>query len=129
MYQLRPSSRCEDQMIPKLRFFLFLCSQYRRVIPPLTAEVLEARALLEKDWARYKREQHLADIKMFDRINQAQQRALDELRQESEELYQEAIQLDVSLLPYSTKGPVRTPPIRTYESPDGEYIDISKKWD
>ncbi|XP_044730029.1 39S ribosomal protein L40, mitochondrial [Chrysoperla carnea] len=103
--------------------------QHKRQLPPLSAEVLEQRVLLEKQWARYKREQHLKDIQMFDRIMQSQQKALDELRKESEELYQEAIQMDLTLLPYTTKGPVRTPAIKSYESPDGEYIDISRKWD
>lgn len=44
-------------------------------------------------WAKYKQEQHLTDIKMIDRIFISQQKALDELKKESEELYQEAIQV------------------------------------
>lgn len=49
--------------------------------------------LLEKKWALYKKEQHLKDLKMLDRIAYSQQKALDELRNVSEELYQEAIQV------------------------------------
>lgn len=64
-----------------------------RKLPALNTTVLEERALLEKQWANYKRLQHLSDLKMIDRIQFAQQRALDELRNESEELYQEAIQV------------------------------------
>lgn len=39
------------------------------------------------------RNEHLADMQMIDRIMYSQQRALDQLRLESEELYQEAIQV------------------------------------
>lgn len=60
---------------------------------------------------------------------QSQKKALEELRKESEELYQEAIQPDLSLTPISVTGPVNTPPIKGYVSPDGDYIDISKKWE
>ncbi|CAG2053312.1 unnamed protein product [Timema podura] len=36
--------------------------------------------------------------------------------------------IDPKLIPFKACGPVRTPPIKDYESPDGEYIDVSKKW-
>lgn len=66
---------------------------------------------------------------MIDSIMRSQQKALDELRMESEELYQEAIKPDMHLLPFNSAGPVSTPPIDNYESPDGEYINITKKFD
>lgn len=75
---------------------MFNYRQRLRNLPPLTSDVLEERALLEKQWANYKREQHLSNIKMLDRIAFAQQQALDELRNESEELYQEAIQVNLT---------------------------------
>jgi large subunit ribosomal protein L40 len=59
----------------------------------LTPETLEERALLYKEWARYKRKQNMNNMQMIDRLVFAQQKALDELRQESEELYQAAIQV------------------------------------
>ncbi|KAL0869010.1 hypothetical protein ABMA27_007331 [Loxostege sticticalis] len=92
-------------------------------------EVLEARALLQKEWTRYKREEYMSSVAQIDRIMAAQRRALDKLYEESEDLYYEAIMPDLSLIPYTIKGPVATPPIKDYESPDGEYIDVSKKWD
>lgn len=94
----------------------------------ITPAVEEERALLTKDWTRYKRKQHLKDMQMIDRLMFAQQKALDELRQESEELYQAAIQINPTLLPFTVRGPVKTPPIKGYDSPDGEYTDVSKKW-
>ncbi|XP_044745718.1 39S ribosomal protein L40, mitochondrial [Coccinella septempunctata] len=97
--------------------------------PPLPEEELERRALLEKSWSKYKQNHHLRDIKMLDRILFSQQKALDELRAESEELYQEAIQTDFHLIPFKSEGPVQTPPIDNYDVPDGDYLDVSRKWD
>jgi large subunit ribosomal protein L40 len=59
----------------------------------LTPETLEERALLYKEWARYKKKQTVNNMQMIDRLVFSQQKALDELRQESEELYQAAIQV------------------------------------
>lgn len=86
---------------------------------------------------------------MIDRIFSSQQKALDEVRNVSEELYQAAIQvwtyihfkitnlnfygnnlqIDQTILPFNAKGPVATPAVKDYDSPDGDYNDISKKWD
>lgn len=71
---------------------IFYFRQRERQLPAFSSELLEKRALLVKRWTNYKREQHLADLKDIDRIVFAQQKALDQLRRESEELYQEAIQ-------------------------------------
>ncbi|XP_063628071.1 large ribosomal subunit protein mL40 [Cydia splendana] len=101
----------------------------KRPEPKLPAEEIEARALLQKDWARYKREEYIATVAQIDRIMASQRRALDKLYEVSEDLYDEAIMPDLQLIPYSVKGPVATPPIKGYDSPDGEYIDVSKKWD
>jgi large subunit ribosomal protein L40 len=64
-----------------------------RSLPQISSDVQENRAILEKQWAAYKKNQRLDAIQMLDRISFAQQRALDELRNESEELYQEAMQV------------------------------------
>lgn len=57
----------------------------------MSAEVIEARALLQKDWARYKKEEYMANVAQVDRIMGAQRRALEKLLEESEDLYNEAI--------------------------------------
>lgn len=97
----------------------------------IDADVLEQRALLEKRWARHKQQEKLEQYQQLDRLLGAQDKALLELRFESEQLYEEAIQPDFGLLPFVCDGPVATPaPTQTrYESPDGDYQDISKKWD
>ncbi|XP_015587641.1 39S ribosomal protein L40, mitochondrial [Cephus cinctus] len=100
-----------------------------RQISPLSPEVIDERVLLQKEWAKYKLNQNLANIQKLDYIMYSQQRALDELKAVSEDLYNEAIQLDIRMLPHTTTGPVRTPPIENYDSPDGDYTDITRKFE
>ncbi|CAG9857804.1 unnamed protein product [Phyllotreta striolata] len=121
--KLKPIGECEIPFD-----LLDTLNERKRSLPALSSEILDKRALLEKRWANYKREQRLIDVQMLDRIQYSQQRALDELRKESEELYQEAIQPDLLLMPYKVEGPVETPPIENYKSPDGDYKDVSKVW-
>lgn len=102
---------------------------HERPLPAIAKELENQRVLLFKKWTTYKIKQQLADIKLCDRLLLSQQFALDQLKNESEELYNAAIQLDENLIPFRSKGPVETPPIKSYDSPDGEYIDVSKKWD
>ncbi|XP_022817740.1 39S ribosomal protein L40, mitochondrial [Spodoptera litura] len=104
-------------------------SKRKRPQPKLSAEVIEARALLQKDWARYKKEEYMANVAQVDRIMGAQRRALEKLLEESEDLYNEAIMPDLQLIPYEVSGTVATPAIKDYATPDGEYFDVSKKWD
>ncbi|XP_046402439.1 39S ribosomal protein L40, mitochondrial [Ischnura elegans] len=99
-----------------------------RNLPPVSPEEEEQRALLFKEWARYKRDQRISDIQMIDRVVFSQQKALDELRIASESLYLEAIKIDQKLLPFEATGPVRTPAIKGYSVADGDYLDVSKKW-
>lgn len=56
----------------------------------------------------------------------AQTKALDELRFESEELYQQAIQHDIELIPIHINGPLSTPKIENYPFIDGDYVDVTK---
>lgn len=103
--------------------------QRERKLPQLSSTDLEHRALLNKQWARYKHDEKVADFQIIDRLVQSQNKALEELRRESDELYQAAIELDLQLLSVSLKGPVSTPPIKKYVSPDGDYIHQSMKWE
>lgn len=63
----------------------------------LTEEENEARALLFKEWSKYKKQEHMANIAQIDRIMAAQRRALDMLYEESEELYNEAIMVSIDI--------------------------------
>lgn len=97
--------------------------------PPISEEEETYRSNLLKRWSNYKMQQNMAETYMLDAIQESANRALEELHKESEELWLEAIQLDPMLLPYRAKGPVRTPPIKDFDAPDGEYIDETKKWE
>ncbi|KAJ8960352.1 hypothetical protein NQ317_009075 [Molorchus minor] len=121
--QLKPIEECEVSLS-----LLDEKLKRERQLTPLSQDLLDKRALLEKKWCNFKREQHLADLQMLDRISYCQQKALDELQRESKELYNEAIQPDFHSLPFKSDGPTETPPIENYDTPDGEYLDVSKKW-
>ncbi|XP_076438414.1 large ribosomal subunit protein mL40-like [Babylonia areolata] len=101
----------------------------RRPAEELAFEEKERRALLHKEWARVRMREYKQECTVWARVVNAQQRALDELRFESEELYQMAIQPDETLIPLEFKGPTATPPIKGYQAPDGEYIDVTKTYD
>jgi len=74
------------------------CSKRKREPTVLSFEESERRALLLKDWTRYKAKQHFREMAAVARVCWSQQRALEELRKESEELYQSAIQVRQKLL-------------------------------
>merc|ERR1712071_740288 len=95
----------------------------------LSAEEQESNTLLLKSWSKYKYNQQLDENKMIDRITNSQQKALDQLKCISPELYLEAIQMDLKLVPFSASGPTRTPSLESYEAPDGEFVDVSPKWE
>lgn len=97
-----------------------------RSAPVISFEESERRALLLKEWSRYKQEQHKAEKNAIESALKAQREALEELRRSSQELYLAAIKPDVSLFPFTHKGPAYTPPKPKYEAPEGKYHDITK---
>ncbi|XP_078107241.1 large ribosomal subunit protein mL40 [Sander vitreus] len=94
--------------------------------PRLSFEESEGRALLLKEWCRYKQEQHIAEVEAVELALEAQREALEELKLESEELYQSALKPDPLLFPFTHEGPAYTPPKTKYEAPDGKYNNITK---
>lgn len=90
---------------------------------------LEEQVVASKTWSLFKHNEHFFNLQVITDLEYSQQRALNELREVSEDLYLAAVDIDESFLTYQLTGPVETPPIENYQSPDGEYIDISKKWD
>lgn len=100
-----------------------------RKIAPLSEEEQERRALLIKKWSNYRNQENLKDYKTLDKLVNSQDKALQELRLVSEELYQKAIQTDMLMIPITIKGPMQTAPVKNYEFVDGDYHDISKKYD
>lgn len=97
-----------------------------RSTPRLSFDESEGRALLLKEWSRYKQKQHMAEVKSVELALEAQREALQELKLESEELYQAALTPDPLLFPFVHEGPSYTPPIPEYQAPDGKYNDVTK---
>ena len=58
-----------------------------------SAEQMEEQVLLEKQWSKNKISEHRSEMILKNRVLYAQQKALRKLREESEELYQQAIQV------------------------------------
>jgi large subunit ribosomal protein L40 len=107
----------------------FYFRQRTRKLPQLSEQEDERRALLIKKWAGFRMEENLNDFKLLDKLVVSQNKALQELRLESEELYQQAIQTDMDMIPFTAKGPVETPPIKDYEFVDGDYSDVTKMYE
>lgn len=97
-----------------------------RSLPALSPEESERRVLLLKKWCLFKQKQDEAEKKAIKALVESQQEALKELRLESEELYQAAIQRDEGLFPFERDGPSYTPPLPGYDPPEGKCIDITK---
>lgn len=97
-----------------------------RSAPKLSFEESERRALLLKEWSLFKQKQHMAEVQAIECALKAQREALEELKLESEELYQAALKPDPLLFPFTHEGPTYTPSKAEYEAPDGKYNDITK---
>ncbi|XP_016356449.1 39S ribosomal protein L40, mitochondrial-like isoform X2 [Sinocyclocheilus anshuiensis] len=97
-----------------------------RDAPKLSFEESEHRALLLKEWSRYKYSQHQTEMDTIKEALEAQRQALDELKLESEELYKAAVSPDMDLFPFQHEGPRYTPPITNYEAPEGKYNNITR---
>ncbi|XP_028270132.1 large ribosomal subunit protein mL40 [Parambassis ranga] len=97
-----------------------------RIAPSLSFQESERRALLLKEWSRYKQKQHMDEMQAVEFALKAQSEALEELKLESEELYKAALMPDPHLFPIVHEGPAYTPSIPKYEAPDGKYNDVTK---
>nr|XP_006135011.1 39S ribosomal protein L40, mitochondrial [Pelodiscus sinensis] len=127
--KIKKLEKASQEMIPIEDFFTptkFLDASRVREISPLSFEESERRALLLKKWALYKKIEHDAEMETLKSLMVAQEEALNELRLESEELYQAAIKRDDDLFPYEKEGPSYTPQIPGYEAPEGKCIDVTK---
>ncbi|XP_067861641.1 39S ribosomal protein L40, mitochondrial [Heptranchias perlo] len=127
--RLKRLERVPPELIPIEDFITptkFLDESRIRDPPKLPAEESEQRALLMKEWSRYKQKEHKKEAEMIQSVMEAQQQALQELRLVSEELYQAAIKRDQGLFPLELQGPCFTPPIADYQAPDGKYRNITK---
>lgn len=88
---------------------------------------IDERALLLKDWNRFCNVRYKNEIHQMDRAIMSQNRALEALRQESQELYSQAVAVDDTLLPFVASGPTATPAIPGYLH-DGCYEEVTKQF-
>ncbi|XP_042297974.1 39S ribosomal protein L40, mitochondrial [Sceloporus undulatus] len=127
--KIKKLEKAPQEMIPIEDFitpYRFMDQTRVRATSPLSFEESERRALLLKSWALYKQKQHKAEMNTIKSLVDAQEEALKELRLESEELYQAAIQRDEGLFPFERQEPTHSPPLPNYEAPEGKCNDITK---
>ncbi|KAL3077117.1 hypothetical protein niasHS_013106 [Heterodera schachtii] len=87
------------------------------------------RKKLLKQYAQSRARLARTDIMWIKRSIDAQENALEVLKQLSPTLYEAAVQLDERLFYTQIQGPPISPPIDNYNCPDGEYQDVTKKWE
>ncbi|XP_005077559.1 39S ribosomal protein L40, mitochondrial [Mesocricetus auratus] len=127
--RIRKLEKATQELIPIEDFITplrFLDKSRQRPQKEHSFEESEQRALLLKRWALYRQQEHEAERDAIKAMLDAQQEALQELKLESPELYEEAIKRDPSLFPFEKEGPHHTPPISNYQAPEGRYNDITK---
>ena len=117
-----------------------------RILPVISADEKEIKdethALLTKEWNRFAGKRHTKEIRQVDAVLFHRQKALEELRKESNDLYAEAIKPELGVLDNETRvfykavGPNASPPIRKDFGDgqnedwlvDGHYDEVSKKF-
>uniref|UniRef100_A0A6M2CMP3 Large ribosomal subunit protein mL40 n=1 Tax=Rhipicephalus microplus TaxID=6941 RepID=A0A6M2CMP3_RHIMP len=115
----------EQEVAPKLQKELGL---RHRALPVLNHETCQLREAMQRAWSIYCMRKHQNEAAMLEHIVATQEKALEMLKEASEDLYNAAIQTDNGLFPAQFKAIVSTPPIKDYEPPDGKYVDTTKKW-
>ncbi|EHB18372.1 39S ribosomal protein L40, mitochondrial [Heterocephalus glaber] len=127
--RIRKLEKASQELIPIEDFITplkFLDKSRQRPQVELPFEENEQRALLLKKWALYKQQEHEMERDAIRAMLEAQQKALQELKLESPELYTEAIKRDPRLFPFEKEGPHYTPPVPDYQPPEGRYNDTTK---
>lgn len=94
----------------------------------LSEEEIDERVIIKKLYNTSRNELMIQDRLWIKQSLQKQINALEALRKLSPKLYEAAIQRSDEFLPLNFQGPSLTPPIKDYESPDGEYEDLSTNW-
>lgn len=100
-----------------------------RTLEPLSFEESENRARLSREWLKYKTDENWRQMEAIWKVQNSQEKALNELRKESEELYQAAIATDPDMIPMVSPIVTSTPPIANYEAPDGNHTDVTKTFE
>ncbi|KAL1227025.1 Large ribosomal subunit protein [Trichinella pseudospiralis] len=99
---------------------------YIRPKSEVSDEELQNRCVFLKEWAKYQAKQYNAHHNQIRVMMKSQQKALVELKLESETLYSSALEINPDLIPCVFNGPVSTLPIPGYETPDGDYKETTR---
>jgi len=95
----------------------------------LTESQIYDYKLLEVDWTKYKTQQSTNESEQLKIMIKSQEKALAELKKDNKSLYEMAIQIDENLIQLKFNGPFYTPPIKSYEAPEGDYNDVTYLYD
>lgn len=101
----------------------------KRQVSQLKRNEEDEEFFLKKEWANYMANQHRIQMEQLKRALKSQEIALKELKKDNIDLYNKAIQLDTTMLPFTRDGPVQTPPNKIYEPPEGDYNDVTYLYD
>ena len=77
----------------KFSFFYVIFSIRKRTSVQLTSDETTRRLMLNRDWAKCKHQQHQQAITLIFRAFKSQENALEQLKIESEEPYDQALQV------------------------------------
>ncbi|KAL4003002.1 Mitochondrial ribosomal protein L28 family protein [Acanthocheilonema viteae] len=89
----------------------------------------DERVILEMEYKRYLNKLAVMDTRWITESIRKQENALQKLKMLSPEMYKAALEPDECFLQsFIYQGPTLTPPLESYDPPDGHYIDVSKKW-
>lgn len=59
----------------------------------MTSEETTRRLMINRDWAKYKHQQHRQEVTFISRALKSQENALEQLKIESQELYDKALEV------------------------------------
>ncbi|KHN82015.1 39S ribosomal protein L40, mitochondrial [Toxocara canis] len=117
-----------DEMTVDIKSMKNVHERYRQKVELLEAD-MDEHALAEKEYARSRAALMRLDDAWIKKSIAQQEKALNELKKLSPELYEAATQPDVKVAQgVILNGPSNTPPLPDYQPPDGDYIDTTRTW-
>uniref|UniRef100_A0A0N4ZNH6 Large ribosomal subunit protein mL40 n=1 Tax=Parastrongyloides trichosuri TaxID=131310 RepID=A0A0N4ZNH6_PARTI len=103
-------------------------SERYRTLEELSSKSLKDEILIHKEYNSLQTKLWRIDDEWIQKVNSAQEKALDRLKVLSPSLHAAAIELDETKIKFNFQGPPQTQFKKNYEAPDGDFIDVTKKW-
>ncbi|CAD5215814.1 unnamed protein product [Bursaphelenchus okinawaensis] len=95
----------------------------------LSEAEMDDRAIITKAYNTSRNILAHSDIRWIQTAIKEQDEAMNLLKSLSPDLYKAAASLSEGLSIYEGKGPMITPPLKEYRSPDGDYEDTTRTWE